>query len=178
MRFYATTVLSFIAALPLTAQSADLNSVELGSRPDIATLHAKLGIDVVPGLWLQAGRYSGRMTLAGCPVLTHITVDADNRIQVIEVAFPPSCFDDYAKAGNMKWGTPTSSGSAHLSNAFGSQVDAIEHDWKTTDATIALTSCDPLLSNQLHTLLGSLTLTTKAKSDADAARTARAAGNF
>lgn len=145
--------------LASSAGAVDINGVALNSQPTIATLHEKLGVAIVPGVFLTAGVYSGSLRIAGCPVISKIKADSESRIVQMTIEFPPSCFDDLASAAILKWGKPTKSGDFTLSNGFGAVVQAHEHDWRTDDgALIALVNVDPILTNNLRLQMGSLTI--------------------
>lgn len=155
-----TLVAAFLFAS--AAGATDIHGVELNSRPTIAELRAQLGINVADGHYLAAGAYSGSLKIAGCPVITKVKADADGRIARMTIEFPPSCFDDMASIAIKKWGQPTKSGEFKLANAYGATVDAREHDWSTADgALVALVNVDPVLSQNLSVLMGTLTVSSR-----------------
>jgi hypothetical protein len=164
-----------LAAVMLAAGSAlatDLNGVELGSQPSLKTLYERLGSEKQFGLYPVAGRYTGTMNIGDCPVVTHVTIDTGGLVAMLEASFPPSCFDELASEAILKWGKPTKSGTATLSNDYRASVLAVEHDWITEPehARISLINYDPVLTNTLHVRLGSLTLETDIHSLAEKAR--------
>lgn len=139
----AAGLLLALISIPRRAQGAEIepelsvNSVVLGRQTTPLKLKAALGVDVLGpdglprlGVPIASGDYKGIGTISGAAVYVRVHIDDSGRVDEIEAKFSPVLgWSRIVPAALDKWGKPSSSISAPVSNAFGRVVQDEQLVW-------------------------------------------------
>jgi hypothetical protein len=132
----AALLATFAICAPYVAGALDFKGVVMGAPATNESITALLG----PLVFSNSDQHTTR--LEGITVFTKVTLDADNRVEGLDVEFQPYEFPVLEAAAIRKWGKPAAASTMAMQNGFGAQVRNRIREWHRDGFTVTLYEYD------------------------------------